>query len=135
MTDLITDDPIEKVAQIIDSDAFLDPGVFTLEYGGFPSWSSESQPARKRRARNQARAALEAVVPAIVQAAKAEALRELRDYLTEPRRVWFGDLGVALDIGDPRSLLALSVSISTSAPTRSRGASRDHRLCRMVVDL
>ena len=61
--------------------------------------------------------ALEAAAPLIAAQAKAEALRELRDYLAEPRRVWFGDMGVhvALDIGDPRSLLALSAYLDLRA--------------------
>ena len=79
MSDYLTDEVVERAAQIIDSDAFLDPELFTLEYGGYPSWSSESQSARKRRARSQARAALEAVAPLIAAKAWEEGYQACRN--------------------------------------------------------
>ena len=74
------DAAVGAVAKVIDPDSMtMTQEQFTQEYGGFPAWSSEGWAARRKAARGQARAALEAAAPLIAAKAWNEGYQACRN--------------------------------------------------------
>lgn len=115
MSDYLTGEVVEKAAKA------------TYDEMQHPNWRAplwdEIDEHGRERFLNAARASLSAVLPGIIRQAQAEALRDLRDHLTEPRRLWWGVMGVRVVrvIDDPRSVLALSDYLSYRADRIEQG--------------